>query len=202
MADTLPGGVPTDAAALAARVVGFAAPAALTTTQDVVRAVWPALQDGTGAPPDAALVAEETLALVATVAARAAHAGLRARPDAAEAAVAALTELPLLVHDFLLGAQLVAEGAEGEVAPPDDGVYERLARKLGFYDVHLPAGAVPGPARLRTVLPLWMGRVSPPRLPTSPEARLATTGVEALVAVHARLVLAFAERAASPSTAG
>lgn len=183
-------------AVLAARVVAFAAPAALTTTQDAVRAVWSSLQDGTGAGPDAALVAEETLAMVAVVTARAVGAGLRSRPDAAGAATAALVEVPLLVHDFLLGAQLVASGAEGEVAPDDGGVYDRLARKLGFYGTHLPEGGVPGPSRLRTLLPLWMGRVSPPRLPTTPDARLAATGVPEMMTLHARLVLAFAERAA------
>lgn len=196
MADAETSATPPDAAALAARVVAFAAPAALTTTQDAVRAVWPSLQDGTGAAPDAALVAEETLAMVATVTARAVAAGLRPRPDAAGPAVDALVEVPLLVHDFLLGAQLVASGAEGDVPPDDGGVYDRLARKLGFYATHLPEGGVPGPARLRTLLPLWMGRVSPPRLPTTPDARLASTGVPEIVALHARLVLAFAERAA------
>lgn len=183
-------------AVLAARVVAFAAPAALSTTQDVVRAVLPALMDGVGAGPDAGLVAEETLALVATITARAAETGLRARPDALAAAGAALAELPFLYHDFLLGAQLVAQGAEGDVAPDDGGVYERLSRKVGFYGVHLPPGRVPGPALLRDKMPLWMGRVSPPRLPTSPDARLRSLGLVEVVAVHARLVLAFAERAA------
>ena len=178
-------------AALAARVVAFAAPAALSTTQDVVRSVLPALTD----QADPALVAEETLALLATVTARAAEVGLRQRGGALEAAGPALAELPFLYHDFLLGAQFVAAGAEGDVEP-DQSVYDRLDRKLAFYTAHLPPGRFPGPGALGDKLPLWMGRVSPPKLPTSPDARLRELGVVEVVAAHARLVLAFAQRAA------
>ena len=184
-------------AALAARVVAFAAPAALTTTQDVARAALPALAvSGPGAGADPDLVAEETLALVATVTARAAEVGLRIRPAALEAAGPALAELPFLYHDFLLGARFVAAGAEGDVEP-DQSVYSRLGRKAAFYGAHLPPGRFPGPTALRDKMPLWMGRVSPPKLPTTPAARLAQIGVVDVVAAHARLVLAFAERAAA-----
>ena len=176
---------------LAARVATFAAAAALSTTQDVVRLTLPSL--GAGAQPD--VVAEETLSLVATVTARAAEAGLQTRPEALAAAGAALLELPFLYHDFLLGADLVASGAEGDVEP-DVSVYERLARKGEFYGVHLPPGRVPGPSLLREKLPLWMGRVSPPRLPTSPDRRLGDLGVAELLGAHVRLVLAFAQKAA------
>lgn len=179
------------AALLAARVAAFAAAATLSTTQDVVRATLPAL--GPDAVPD--VVAEETLVLVATVSARAVEAGLRAAPEARAAAVPALAEVPLLYHDYLLGAQLVAAGAEGEV-PVDTAVYDRLARKAAFYETHLAPGRVPGPRLLADKLPLWMGRVSPPGLPTSPDERLGQLGVADVLAAHARLVLAFAEREA------
>ena len=179
------------AAAVAARVVAFAAPAALSTTQDVVRRALPALTD----QADAGLVAEETLALVATVTARAAEVGLQALRPALEAVGPALAELPFLYHDFLLGAQMVAAGAEGDVEP-DQSVYDRLERKAAFYGAHLPPGRFPGPSALAQKLPLWMGRVSPPKLPTTPDARLADLGVVDLVAAHARLVLAFAQKAA------
>jgi hypothetical protein len=127
---------------------------------------------------------------------RAAEVGLRAAPAALEAVGPALAELPFLFHDYLLGARLVAEGAVGDVAP-DQAVYERLARKAEFYAVHLPPGRFPGPHALRDKLPLWMGRVSPPGLPTTPDARLAELGLADVLGVHARLVLAFAQRAAS-----
>ncbi|MDT0632489.1 hypothetical protein RQM47_15185 [Rubrivirga sp. S365] len=185
---------PTDSgrtAALAARVVAFAAPAALSTTQDVVRRALPALTD----QADPGLVAEETLTLLATVTARAAEVGLRQNRPALEAAGPALAELPFLYHDFLLGAEYVAGGAEGDVEP-DQSVYARLERKAAFYGAHLPPGRFPGPSVLGEKLPLWMGRVSPPKLPTTPDARLADLGVVEMVAAHARLVLAFAQRAA------
>jgi hypothetical protein len=176
-----------DEARRASRVATFAAAAALSVTQDVVRSVRPHLGDG--ADPD--LLAEETLALVASLTARAAEAGLGGAPAGA-AARAALDELPLLYHDYLLATALVAAGAQGDV-PADRSVYERLERKARFYDAHLPAAA--GAAGLAAALPLWMGRVSPPRLPTTPDARLQSTGVADILAVHVRLVSAFARRA-------
>ena len=112
---------------LAARAVAFSAPAALSVTQDVVRAVLPALTD----QADPALVAEETLALVSTVAARAAEVGLRGAPEALGAVGPALAELPFLYHDFLLGAQVIAAGGEGD-HEPDQSVYKRLDRKAAF----------------------------------------------------------------------
>ena len=181
--------------ALTARIATFAATGTLSTTQDLVRAVLPALT----AHADPGLVAEETLVLASTVTARAAEVGLRARPDALAALGPALAELPFLSHDYLLGARLVAEGAEGE-HEPDQSVYDRLARKAEFYAVHLAPGAFPGPRVLSDKMALWMGRVSPPRLPTSPQARLAELGLVEVVAAHARLVLAFAQRAAGEPT--
>ena len=184
------------AAAAAARVVAFAAPAALSATQDVVRRTLPALDaPGPGAAADPGLVAEETLVLVATVTARAAEVGLRTRRAALEAAGPALAELPFLYHDYLLGAEFVAGGAEGDVEP-DQSVYARLERKAAFYDAHLPVGRFPGPRALADVLALWMGRVSPPKLPTTPHERLDALGLVDTLAAHARLVLAFAQRAA------
>ncbi|MEM1116475.1 MAG: hypothetical protein AAF845_13725 [Bacteroidota bacterium] len=172
-----------------ARLVAFAGPAALSATQDLVRAVLPHLTDQ--ADPD--LVAEETLVLVATVTARAAEVGLRAHPEAVTAVGPALAEVPFLYHDYLLGAQFVASGAEGDVEP-DQSVYARLDRKAAFYGAHLAPGRFPGPSLLAEKLPLWMGRVSPPKLTTTPEARLGNVGAVEVVATHARLVLAFAQK--------
>ena len=179
-----------DSAPLAARVAAFASAAALTTTQDVVRATAPAL----GPTADAGVLAEESLALVATLTARAAEVGLKAAPEALQAVGPALAELPFLYHDFLLGAEMVGAGAEGDVEP-DQSVYARLARKADFYTAHLPPGRFPGPRALADKLPLWMGRVSPPGLPTSPDERLGSLGLTDLLAAHARLVLAFAQKA-------
>ncbi|MEM6784240.1 MAG: hypothetical protein AAF624_10965 [Bacteroidota bacterium] len=145
------------------------------------------------AQPD--LVAEETLALVSTVTARAAETGLWDSPEALAAAGLALAELPFLYHDYLLGVQLVAGGEEGDVEV-DQHIYDRLARKADFYAAHLPPGRVPGPRALDDKLPLWMGRISPPKLTTTPQQRLAHLDATGVLATHARLVLAFAQKRA------
>lgn len=185
---------PTSLELVVARVTSFAALAVLSTTQDLVRTVLPALTDADGQPAaDPEVVAEESLVLVATLTARALEVGLRTAPGLVEPVGSAVLETPFLYHDFLLGAQLIAEGAEGEVEV-DQSVYDRLARKAEFYAAHFPIGRFPGPASLRDKLPLWMGRVSPPRLPTTPEARLADTDAAGLLTTHLRLVMAFAQR--------
>lgn len=179
--------------ALAARVSAFAGAAALSMAQDITREVLPALSDA-DRPPDAELVAEETLVLTSVVTARGVEVGLRGSPDALEAAGLALAELPFLYHDFLLGLQLVSEGAEGDQSV-DEAVYQRLSRKADFYDTHFPPGRFPGPRALAEKLPLWMGRVSPPGLPTSPDKRLDQLPIGDMLAAHARLVQAFARKA-------
>ncbi len=171
------------------RLAVFAATAALSTTQDLVRAVLPALTDAA----DPELVAEETIVLVSTLTARAAQVGLKDAPDAIAAVGQALLELPFLYHDYLLGGRMVAEGSVGEVEV-DQTVYDRLARKSDFYGVHFPPGRFPGPHAVADKMPLWMGRISPPKLPTSPDKQLADLGLVEVLNVHLRLVLAFARR--------
>ncbi len=173
----------------AARVTAFASLGILSATQDLVRSVLPSLTDAA----DPALVAEETLALVATVTVRAAELGLQDAEALIEAVGPALLETPFLYHDYLLGGRLIADEAEGDVAV-DEAVYQRLGRKMAFYGVHFPIGRFPGPRALGDKLPLWMGRISPPKLPTTPGQRLAETGLADLLSAHLRLVLAFAQR--------
>ena len=171
------------------RIVAFASSAVLSATQDLVRGVLPALTDDA----DPELVAEETLVLVSVVTARAVEVGLKDAPEAMEAAAQAVLELPFLYHDYLLGGRMVAEGSEGDVEV-DQTVYDRMARKAEFYGVHFPVGRFPGPHALAEKLPLWMGRISPPKLPTLPDKRLADLGLVDLLATHVRLVLAFTQR--------
>lgn len=174
---------------LATRITAFSGLAILSTTQDILRDVLPMLT----ADANTDVVAEETLVLVATLTVRAVEVGLRADPSLIESAGPAILEIPFLYHDFLLGVQLIAEGAEGDVEV-DQSVYERLDRKMEFYAMHFPIGRFPGPAALKDKLPLWMGRISPPGLPTSPTDRLVDLQVESLLTTHLRLVLAFAQR--------
>lgn len=176
----------------ASRLTAFASIAVLSTTQDLMRAVLPGLTDAA----DPEVVAEETLVLVATVSARAIEVGLRTDPRLVEGIGGAILETPYLYHDFLLGAQLIEGGAEGDVEV-NQSVYDRLTRKSEFYGTHFPVGRFPGPAALRDKLPLWMGRISPPKLTTTPGDRLSETGVEGLLTTHLRLVMAFSQRTAS-----
>ncbi len=176
-----------------ARVSVFAATAALSVVQDLVRSVLPALTDAA----DPELVAEETMVLVSTVSARAVEVGLQDSPESMQAAGEALVELPFLYHDYLLGGQMVSDGSQGDVAV-DHSVYDRLARKAEFYGVHFPVGRFPGPHAVADKLPLWMGRISPPKLPASPDKRLADLGLADVLNVHLRLVLAFAQRTIGP----
>ncbi|MDX1438389.1 MAG: hypothetical protein R3284_00665 [Rubricoccaceae bacterium] len=174
------------------RIVAFSSSATLSVTQDLVRTVLPALTDA--ADPD--LVAEESMVLVSTVTARAVEVGLKNAPEALEETGQAILELPFLYHDYLLGGRMVAEGSEGNVEV-DQAVYNRLVRKVDFYTVHFPVGRFPGPHALDEKLPLWMGRISPPKLPTSPDRRLRDIGVVEMLNVHLRLVLAFTQQSVS-----
>jgi len=178
------------------RIAAFGGMAILSTVQEVLRATVQTL----GEHADRSLVAEETLSLVATVSARAAEFGLREEPMLAQSVSAALVETPFLYHDLLLGAELVEQGAQGDV-DVDQSVYERLARKMDFYVAHFPAGQLPGSAALRQKLPLWMGRISPTNLPSSPDERVEGSGASELLVVHLRLITAFAQKARDPGTA-
>jgi hypothetical protein len=180
----------------ATRVTAFSTIALLSTTQEIVRTVLPTLTDAANTD----LVAEESLSMVATASARAVEVGLRAAPGLVEHVGPAILEAPFLYHDYLLGASLVAQGAEG-VIEVDQSVYDRLDRKGEFYATHFPVGRFPGPATLRDKLPLWMGRISPPQLPTTPGSRLAESGVVEILSTHLRLLMAFGQRIAEGATA-
>lgn len=171
-----------------ARLVAFATLGALGTTQDLTRAILDRVEGA-----DAELVAEETLCLVATATARAAEAGLKAEPEHAGVVRDALLELPFTYHDYLIGGAMVAE-EDAALAELGEVVYERLQRKMQFYTTHLPAGQFPGPHALGDKMALWMGRVSPPKLPESPQERLEKLALVDVLLTHLKLVLAFGRR--------
>lgn len=167
----------------------FAALGALSTTQDVARTV---LRSIDGAEQE--LVAEETLCLVATASARAARVGLRKAPSAmAEAATSSLLELPFSYRDYLIGGAMIASG-DAAMADQSDDIYARLTRKQQFYTAQLPDDQFPGQHALTDVMELWMGRVSPPKLPEPPQERLQKLGLVPVVLTHLKLVLAAARR--------
>ena len=173
----------------AADFTAFATLGVLSTTQDLARAT---LEGIDGADPE--LVAEETLCLVATATARAAEVGLREAPPAPAAAVAqALLELPFTYRDYLIGGAMLAEG-DASLVSAGEQAQERLQRKQQFYTLHLPENQFPGQHALTDKMALWMGRVSPPKLPEPPQKRLEALGLVLLLLTHLKLVLAAARR--------
>lgn len=170
------------------RFVAFATIGTLSTTQQIAGAV---LEDIDGADPD--LVAEETLCLVATATARSAEVGLQGDSDLAQAATTALFDLPFIYRDYLIGGEML-EKEDHALAKTAASVYERLQRKREFYSVHLPPNQFPGRRALDEKMGLWMGRVSPPRLPEMPTERLQKLGLVSVLLTHLKLVLAFARQ--------
>lgn len=168
------------------RFVAFATLGLVSLTQEMAGAVLASIEGA-----DAELVAEETLCLVATATARAAEVGLRAHPEQAHAALPVLLDLPFLYRDYLVGGAMVAH-ANASLLDANEAVYGRLQRKQAFYTAHLPPNQFPGERALTDKMGLWMGRVSPPRLPESPMDRLHRLACIPMMLTHLKLVLTFA----------
>jgi hypothetical protein len=178
-----------DLLARVADVATFASLGVLGTTQDVTHAL---LADVDGADPE--LVAEETLCLVAVATARALEVGMRqSAPQLAPFASRPMLRLPFTYREYLIGQAMMA-GGDASLAEAADAIRERLGRKLDFYTAHLPPSQFPGPRALADKMALWMGRVSPPKLPESPQDRLARLDLVDAVVAHLKVVLAFARR--------
>lgn len=170
------------------RIVAFSTLGALNVTQELAGAV---LADVEGAEPD--VVAEETLCLVSVATARAAGVGLREDSEAAASVVPVLTDLPYVYRDYLVGGEMLrrSDPAVGQTA---DEVYRRLQRKHEFYRVHLPENRFPGDKTLADKMALWMGRISPPKLPENPTERLSKLGLVEPLLTHLKLVLAYCRK--------
>ena len=170
-----------------ARLTTFATIGLVGATNELARTALAGI-DGA----DAEIVAEETICLVALTTARAAEVGLReAPPEIAAAVVPALVHAPFTYRDYLVGEAMLVQ--QNPNLRDDSGLlYQRLERKHFFYLSHFPAGAFPGERTLTDKMGLWMGRISPPKLPESPMARLDRLGAVGLLLTHLKLVLAFA----------
>jgi len=179
-----------------AGVTAFATIGALGLTQDLTHAVLESIGDMEGADPE--LVAEETLCLVATATARAAAVGLEDEPDHAPSIVQTLLDLPFTYRDYLIGKAMVADN-DPSLSEMADEVHERLQGKQEFYTTHLPEGQFPGPRALGDKMELWMGRVSPPKLPETPQERLESLDLVAPTVAHLKLVLAYGRRGEPPT---
>lgn len=186
---------PTETLDRVARFTSFATVGALGLTQDLTHAVLESIGDMEGTDPE--LVAEETLCLVATATARAAEVGLEEEPESRPTIVGSLLDLPFTYRDYLLGKAMVAENRP-ELSEVAEEVHNRLQGKREFYTTHLPEGQFPGPHALEDKMELWMGRVSPPKLPESPQERLESLGLVEPTVAHLKLVLAFGRRGSLP----
>ncbi len=178
-----------------ARFTSFATVGALGLTQDLTHAILESVGDMEGSDPE--LVAEETLALVATATARAAEVGLQEEPQHAPTIVETLLNLPFTYRNYLVGKAMVAEDRP-ELSEVAEEVQNRLQGKREFYTTHLPDGQFPGPHALRDKMELWMGRVSPPKMPETPQERLESLGLVEPTVAHLKLVLAYGRRGEPP----
>ena len=168
-----------------AHVTAFATLGLVETTHELARTV---VQGMDGADPEQ--VAEETLCLVAVATARAAEVGLRDEPAVAAAVNPVLLNAPLAYRDYLVGGAMIVQD-DPTIREASRSAYDHLRRTLDFYTVHLPPNQFPGERVLTDKMGLWMGRVSPPRLPESPMQRLERLDAVALLLTHLKLVLAF-----------
>lgn len=176
------------AAEKAARITMFATLGALGTTQELVRVAIGEMPDA-----DADLVAEETLTMIGLATARAAEVGLRDEAEVASSVVPALSDLPFLYRDYLIGGSVIMEMDETLLDEAEE-VYQSLQRKRDFYAAHFPSGKFPGEHALRDKMGLWMGRISPPAQPDMPDERLERLNLMPIVLTHLKLVLAFGRR--------
>ena len=172
----------------AAQFTAFATLGLVGVVHELIGVVMAGIE---GADPE--LVAEESLCLSATATTRAAEVGLRAHPALAQAVVPVLLDLPFTYRDYLVGGAMIAQ-QDPTLLDANKAVYGRLQRKQAFYTAHLPPGQFPGERLLTDKMGLWMGRISPPRLPEAPGARLERLGCVETLLTHLKLVLAFARQ--------
>lgn len=157
----------------------FAGLGVLSATQEIAGAVMAGMPEA-----DPELVAEETLCLVAVVSGRIASAGDAGAEDALAQAILAA---PFLYRDYLVGTAMLESGDQS-TAELGTTIGARLERKMAFYIAHFPAGVHPGAALIREKMLLWMGRISPPKMPSGPEERLDACGAVDRVVHHGRLL--------------
>lgn len=170
-------------------LLAFAATGAVNATQDLVHRVRSGIEGA-----DAELVAEETLALVAVATSRAVEVGLREAPaEARERLCSALLDLPFTYRDYLTGRAMM-EAGDASMAEGAEAMREGLERKRQFYTSHLPESRFPGERALTDKMALWMGRISPPKLPEMPQERLEKLELVDHLVAHLKVVLAAARR--------
>ncbi len=176
------------------QLTAFATLGTLLTTQDIVRTLFAHMPEA-----DPEVLAEETLALLSVLTARAAEAGLRSAPELASSVVPVLLDLPFAYRDYLTAGVVLSTG-NAELAGSGEEMFLRLRRKAEFYQLHFPAGRYPSEPMLREKLEFWMGRISPPGQPDAPSQRLERTETLPLIRTHMQVILARARQLATESS--
>ncbi len=156
----------------------FAGLGVLSATQEIAGVVMAGMPEA-----DPELVAEETLCLLAVVSARVAQ----ATGGADEAFAHAVLAAPFLYRDYLVGTAMLESGDQATIELGTT-IGARLERKMAFYVAHFPPGTHPSPGHIREKMLLWMGRISPPKMPSGPEDRLNASGTVDRVVHHGRLM--------------
>ena len=144
---------------------------------------------------DAERVFAETLCLVSTATARAAESAFPSQSDARKHLSQTLQALPLTLHSYVAGGEVLRTGASSPEGIPDTTA--DLDRMMDFYNAQLADTGLPDRKSLRNAMILWMGRISPPGLGEHPEARLDRLGLVDRLSLHVRLVEAYARNAAA-----
>ncbi len=169
------------------RLAVFATLGAVSTSQELAAR---ALQIVGGASPDR--VAEETMCLVGVATVRALEAALVDNPDAAAAVIPSLFDFPLAFRDYFDGVALLAD--DTDAADLDRVVFDRLKKSRAFYETMFPPYVFPDERILTEKMPLWMGRISSPGLPGTPQTRTERIGGASLLLNHLKLTFAFARQ--------
>ncbi|HUF08795.1 MAG TPA: hypothetical protein VMO47_05705 [Rhodothermales bacterium] len=171
-------------------VTVFCALGAMAETQQIALAAMEDIDQ-----PDAEKVFAETLCLVSTATARAAVSAFTAQSDVRNHLSQTLQALPLTLHSYIAGGEVLKTGASSPEGIPD--VTADLDRMMDFYNAHLADTGLPDRKSLRHAMILWMGRISPSGLSEHPEARLDRLGLVDRLILHVRLVEAYARNAAA-----
>ncbi len=193
----------------------FAAAGTHVLFQDLLAGVLELIPD-----VDPSRVAEETLSLLAVVGARAVEEGSAGVPTARLIGDSVLG-MPYAFRDYTLGSEMLADEMSAQGAPrnnaqgappageetdpvPNSDIHtqsvqigERLAKIQDFYEEQFPVGTSIRLPILQDKLVLWMGRISPPGLDSTPAERVTASRAPILLAHHARLITAYVRHAVS-----
>jgi hypothetical protein len=135
-------------------------------------------------------VAEETLCLVAIATARAAQVGLRQESVVSGAVTQTILDLPFAYRDYLIGGAMITQ-RDTTLLDANEEAYERLQGKREFYIKQFPENQFPGEAHTRERMEIWIERISPIDLSSTPADRLDKLDLLPTLMTHLKLILAF-----------